>query len=292
LLIPCRDDDVVALADLHARYPDLMALCGSPAAARAMADKWLSATFATSRGLPFAPTLIAGSGQATRDFVHAHGYPLIAKPRESFASRGVFLVNNDEQLERVLARDRYVVQKFLGDSSAVQSFCDGIERTGIPLFYSFEGTMNSLQALIGPDGAIAQVVCTTTAMRHGRSERLRLDTDPRAHALGMQCARDFSEYGWRGPLNVQCQTTPDGKLFIHEFNGRFTGATAARRLLGHDEVGPAIALFTGQGLPPDRLLAGAPNEVVRVPVAVAADPERIQTLRIEGAWRRDALTNA
>ena len=292
LLIPCRDDDVVALSDLRARRPDLMALCGSSDAARVMADKWQSASFATAHGLPFAPTLIVGSGQTVQDFVRAHGYPLIAKPRESFASRGVFLVRNDEQLERVLVRDGYLVQKFLGDPSAVHSFCDSIEQTGIPLFHSFEGTMRSQQALIGPDGTIAQVVCTTTAMRHGRSERLRLDPDPQAHALGMRCARAFSEFGWRGPLNVQCQAAPDGELFIHEFNGRFTGATAARRLLGRDEVGPAVALFTGQELPADRALAVAPDEVVRVPVAVAADPEHSRTLRSAGEWRRGTTANA
>lgn len=288
LLIPCRDDDVVALSDLRWRFPDLRALCGSPAAARVMADKWLSASFATDHDLPFAPTWAAGCGQGALDFARTNGYPLIAKPRSSFASRGVYLVRNERQLEQASSRAGYLLQKFLGDAVAVQRFCDEVEASGVPLFHSFEGAMDSMQALIGRDGAVAQVVCTTARMRHGRSEYVGLQTDPFRHALGTRCALAFSDLGWRGPLNVQCQTTQEGQVLIHEFNGRFTGATGARRLLGHDEVGPAIELFTGHKLPPDPLRIAAAHEVLRVPVAFAVDRDRVDALCLDGVCRRDA----
>jgi len=287
LAIPCRDDDVVALAELRERTPGLPALCGSAAAARVMADKWASAEFSLRHGLPYAPSLVAGSAQSAAEFVRAHGYPLVAKPRVGYASRGVRLVYNDEQLRRALARDGGMVQKFLGDRAGVQRLREEIDALGVPLFHSVEGPMRSLQALIAPDGTVAQVVCTRTVMRQGRSQRLQLDPDPAAHALGLRCARAFSGCGWRGPLNVQCQATPEGELFIHEFNGRYTGATGARRLLGQDEVGPAIALFTGHRFGSQGRVA-PPVEVVRVTATVAADPERLRALQAQGAWRRGA----
>ncbi len=252
-----------------------------------MADKWASAEFSARHGLPYAPSLVAGSAQAAVEFVRAHGYPLVAKPRVGYASRGVHLVFDDEQLRRALARDGGMVQKFLGDRAGVQRLREEIDAVGIPLFHSIEGTMRSLQALIAPDGAVAQVVCTRTVMRQGRSQRLQLDGDPAAHALGLRCARAFSGFGWRGPLNVQCQATPEGELVIHEFNGRYTGATGARRLLGRDEVGPALALFTGHRFDAQEC-AAPPAEVVRVTATVAAEPGHLRALEAQGAWRRGA----
>lgn len=288
LIIPCRDDDVLALAELRVAHSELPALCGDPEPARTMGDKWLSAKFAAAQGLPFAPTFVRESGASHAAFVSAIGYPLIAKPRHGASSGGVRLVTNATQLEAALASDDCLLQQYLGDPADVSRFLDDVAATGLPLFFSFERRMRSLQALIAPDGRVAQVVCTSTIMRHGRSERLQLDPDPRASALGLRCARAFAAAGWRGPLNVQCQVTPDGGLAIHEFNGRFTGATAARRLLGRDEVGPAIEAFTGRRWSTGPAATAFPAEVVRVPFALGPDPERLRCIERDGCWRRGA----
>lgn len=85
LVVPCRDDDVVFLADQRERRPELAdrLLCGDSDAARATCDKVASWRFARDNGLPFAPSL--------------------AKPRRGYASRGVFLVVDEVQLSPVAA---------------------------------------------------------------------------------------------------------------------------------------------------------------------------------------------
>ena len=47
LIVPCRDDDVVALAELAEAHPEhrAQALCGPAVLARMMSDKWLSFEF-------------------------------------------------------------------------------------------------------------------------------------------------------------------------------------------------------------------------------------------------------
>jgi hypothetical protein len=42
---------------------------------------------------------------------------------------------------------------------------------------------------------------------------------------------------------------PEGDYAIYEYNGRYTGATGARQLLGYDEVGMGLEHFGGIRLP-------------------------------------------
>ena len=63
LVVPCRDDDVVFLAALGDRRPDLAGrfLCGNATTARIVRDKWLSHEFCRERILPFVPSIVGGT---------------------------------------------------------------------------------------------------------------------------------------------------------------------------------------------------------------------------------------
>ncbi|HUH94659.1 MAG TPA: hypothetical protein VL742_16135 [Casimicrobiaceae bacterium] len=288
LVVPCRDDDVVFLAGLRGRRPELAPrlLCGGAEASRIIVDKWLSAKFSARQALPFVPSIACGEVRDGVAFARRHGFPLVAKPRRGYASQDVYIVCNEAQLARALAEPGWVVQQFLGDARTVEEYLSHVDTRGIPLFHTFQGLKHSLQALIAPDGATAHLICTRNASRLRRSKRVEWDDDPAASAVGEQCARAFATAGWRGPLNIQCQRDPQGELRIHEFNGRFTGATVERWLLGHDEVGTAIESFTGVALPRDRSPVGAPVEAFEWVTARAADPGRVEALARDRVWRR------
>jgi hypothetical protein len=288
LVIPCRDDDVLFLAGLRDRRPDLAPrlLCGSQQAARTIGDKWLSAQFSARHGLPFAPSIAGGSDEELAAFSREHGFPLVAKPRRGYASQEVYLICNGDQLRRTLAREGWIVQKFLGDPQTVADFSATMEASGIPLYHSFQGLKHSIQALIAPDGSVAHVICTRNASRMRRSKWVDADADPASAEIGDRCARAFSAAGWRGPLNVQCQRSPEGPLLIHEFNGRFTGATVDRWLLGFDEVGAAVERFTNTRIGPDRAPRPVALEAFESLVARSADPRHVETLARERIWRR------
>jgi hypothetical protein len=288
LVIPCRDDDIVFLAALRDRRSDLAPrlLCGSAGAAQVIADTWLSAEFCTRHGLPFAPSIANGVAHERAEFARQHGFPLVAKPRRGYASQDVYLISNDAQFERTLAGEGWIVQKYLGDPRSVAEYLEGIENRGLPLYHTFQGLKHSIQALIAPDGSVAHVICTRNASRMRRSKWVEADHDPLSLKIGTQCAQAFAATGWRGPLNIQCQRDAHGALFIHEFNGRFTGATVDRWLLGFDEVGAAIECFTGVRVGGERASARAPLEAFESLVARGADPSDVEALARDGVWRR------
>ena len=290
LVAPGRDDDVLFLGGLRDRRPDLAPrlLVGNLQTAEAVSDKWRSYEFCRRHGLPFADSLVRGAARTPAEFVHDCGWPLVAKPRRGFSSRDVLLVTNERQLERALEREDFVVQQFLGDPRRVAEHVAAVEREGIPLSHSFQGHKHSIQVCIGPDGATVYVICTQNMRPTLTSKLVRPDPDPDAHALGEQCARAFAIAGWRGPLNIQCQRDAAGELRIHEFNGRFSGATADRWLLGFDEVGATIAAFTGRVLPGGAAPAPPAQRALEGLASRATDPLRIAALARDGIWRAPA----
>lgn len=287
LVVPGRDDDVLFLAALRERRPDLAPrlLVGSLATAEAASDKWLGHAFCRRHGIPFADSLVRGAGRTPAEFVRDCGWPLVAKPRRGFSSRDVLLVTNERQLAHALDRGDCVVQEFLGDPKRVADHLAKVEREGIPLTHSFQGHKHSIQICIAPDGTVVHVVCTQNWRPLPTTKEVIPDPDPDAHALGARCAEAFSEAGWRGPLNVQCQRAASGELRIHEFNGRFTGATADRWLLGFDEVGATIAAFTGHVLPAGAAPQPAATKAFEGLASRAADPLRVAALVRDGVWR-------
>jgi hypothetical protein len=81
LVVPTRDDDVVALAQWAAKRPrdrrSVSVMAGSTLMAEVMRDKWESYTWATRNGLPFARSAVDDEG--VRALVRDVGFPLIAK---------------------------------------------------------------------------------------------------------------------------------------------------------------------------------------------------------------------
>jgi hypothetical protein len=225
--------------------PSSPAACfaASAAPARIISDKWLSAEFCARHDLPFAATITRCGDDERAAFVARHGFPLVAKPRRGYASLNVYMLWNETQLRGTLDQDGYIVQQFLGDPRTVADYLAAIEAKGIPLHHTFQGPRHSIQALIGPDGTIEHVMSICIVSDRRRSKWVGPDADPASREIGAKCAGAFAEAGWRGPLNIQCQRGPDGRLCIHEFNGRFTGATFERWLLGFDEVGAAVERF-------------------------------------------------
>jgi carbamoyl-phosphate synthase large subunit len=286
LVVPCRDDDVVFLGGLRDRRPDLAPrlLCGTGATAEIVSDKWVASRFCAEQGLPFADSIVAGDAHARARFLASDGLPGVAKPRRGFSSGGIRLVWNEAQLDRALGRGD-VVQRFIGDARVIDDFRRTLADDGIPLHYTFQTFKHSIQALVAPDGSVAHVICTRNQLNLRRAKRVEPDRDPASRDLGERCARAFASAGWRGPLNIQCQREPGGRLVIHEFNGRFTGATAVRWHLGFDEVGPAIERFAGPW-------PGRGERAVAARVALeglasrAADPDHVDALARDGVWRR------
>ncbi len=251
LLIPSRDHDVTVLASLATEYPELAERipCGSPDTAAMLEDKWLSYLFARDHGLPFAESAISDSKSAhcaVFQLLDEVGFPLIAKPRVGFGSRQVILLSNTEQLEAALRDNNLFVQRYIGRVEMLEAWQRDIRQRGQPLFYSLEQPKYSIQTYIFRDGVVGRLCYTLHQMKSGFSTKVERIVDKHLTEVGERWAEALAAAGWRGPLNIQFQQSVEGDFVAFELNGRFTGATAARYYLGHDELGYLLHDRLGQ----------------------------------------------
>ncbi|WP_216902332.1 hypothetical protein [Synechococcus sp. CCY 9618] len=252
LVIPCRDEEVLWLArhrETHPGHGDRL-LVGSAATAEIFLDKLLSWDFSRDNGLPFLPSVDLQDTSKLDRFARENPFPLIVKPRKGFASRGVWILTHPDQLEAHRHRSDVILQPYCGDTHSAASFLSDVQHRGLPLFHSFEETKHSIQTFITPSGELAGTFVTLHRMKRGVSREVVPSACQQAHDLGQRVGRVFASAGWRGPLNIQCHREGLDDYRIYEYNGRFTGATAARALLGFDELALALASFAGIHLPP------------------------------------------
>lgn len=286
IVVPCRDDDMLFLAEQSKRLPGMASgfLCGNADTASAMLNKLESWKFSETHALPFAPTIhCLEDPNDIVAFANRHGYPLICKPMEGFASKGISLVTNEHQLRHHIGAEQMIVQAFLGDPLVVDEYQQICALGGVPLFQSFEGLKVSIQTYTNADGSVGRIFVTENTMRQGRSELVCVSDEADAHDIGVRCTEAFAAAGWRGPLNIQCQRTPEGELYIYEFNGRFTGATSARYYLGYDEIGAAILDRCGVDIS-DGEEHSAVSYVKRGLVSRALRQQDVNELKEKGSW--------
>lgn len=286
LAIPCRDDDIVGLARFVEKFPQYAsrAICGPSSLAIMMSDKLESYRFANSVGLPFAESFDPNGHESAGDFAARVGYPLIAKPRDGFSSKGVMFVDNQNQLERALSRPNYVLEEYLGDPRAYADMKRSMLDDGIPLYLSMHGIKHSIELMFDGNSRPASDVFATYNRPAFRARFVTPNREAATIALGERCYRVFSAHGWRGPLNVQCQLDRNGVVKIHEFNGRYGALAAERWMLGFDEVALGLKLFAGIELPPTRWETDPANHVSAQLSSRGAHPRDVAQLAQSGAW--------
>jgi carbamoyl-phosphate synthase large subunit len=248
-----------------------------------MWDKWLSFELSNAHGLPFAESHIAQCKESAQAFAARVGYPLIAKPRDGFSSKGILVIENAEQLERAAKRSNYVLQEYLDNPEDYWSFKRAIEQDGLPLLCTLHGLKHSVELMFGPDSKPVHVFATYNRQEF-RPRFVRPNAEAETLALGRQCGEVFSRLGWRGPLNVQCQRDRHGRLKIHEFNGRYGALAAERWLLGYDEVALGLELFTGLKLEPSSWTFRPAAHVVAHLTSRGFDPANAAALERDGQW--------
>jgi len=291
LVIPGRDEDVLALAELGEAHPALSPrlLCGPTDAARVLVDKRVGAAFAQAEELPFAPTIDAGAPDAPRriaEMLSSHGFPLIAKPAEGNGSRGVRVLLDRSQLQRQLGRPGVLLQPMIDAprASALRPDLDD----GVPLFWEVpEERLFAVRGWIGRDGVVRPGCAYVMSMVAGRFERMALVDDIDLHLLGSRYGEALaSRLRWRGPYHLQCKRDAAGRYWPIELHGRFGGGTAARALLGHDEAGALLRHWLGEdalALHPAR--PGEASAVHLRPEDTVLQRSPLATLAAEGRWQ-------
>jgi carbamoyl-phosphate synthase large subunit len=286
LVIPGRDEEVVILAKLAKIIPGFenRFLAGTEYFARCMDDKVESYRFALKHNLPFAPTLQSGTPDSeikAQSLIEKFGFPLIAKPSKGNGSRGIWIVLNKTQLEKVIKEPDFAIQPLFGQSANLTldtSF-------GIPLFWEIpESRLFASQVVINKNGEIDAVIGFIAKMVNGKCERMDRSENPEMRKIVMRFAEAAVVEGWRGPFNVQLKEDPIHGFQVIEMNGRFSGGTSGRYYFGFDEVGMVLEDWIGKGVIPEKQLPRDVNVVTKILTDFEIKQSNVDTLLREKIW--------
>lgn len=221
LLIPTIDDEL-PLFGRHAdefRATGIRVAVSSEKTNRICNDKYESAVFMASRGIPFARTWLPDQ----LDYPNLK-YPLFLKPRSGRGSVGAFKIQDERELRFFL---EYV------PDPVVQEYLPGREFT-IDLLADFNGKVISI------------VPRERLVVRSGVTDRGQTVNDSGLINLAMEAA---AALGIRGPANIQVKQNCS-RITIFEVNPRFSGGIPLTIAAGADFPAWLVELCSGRKLKP------------------------------------------
>lgn len=181
--------------------------------------------------------------QGTLDF------PLIAKPRGGFASRGIEIIRNEGDCDRIA--DMHIVQEMAipsEDDPNFQQYMSLIQKRINPQLSEI-----SIQLVTDPQGCLIGRMASYNKLNNGVPiEILPYDNEDIWEIIDALYPV-FQKLGLRGPLNIQGRITEKG-FKIFEMNPRFTGITGLRAAMGFNEVEACIKAWLNLKTPRTRLL--------------------------------------
>ena len=204
-----------------------MLVASAPAVTRLLRDKLRCAEHFEALGLPFVRTVPIARAD---ELVASCGFPLLAKPADGSASRGLQVVFDAAEL-RALAEEApsCVVQEYLLSNTW------GKQRSTLrreDVFRNHALTQRDeivVQVVIDRDGTCIGVFTSNNTLKDGATVLMRpIEHDETGTTLAaLKMATHLAELGLVGPCNIQCKVTSDGP-FVFGINPRFSGGTGAR----------------------------------------------------------------
>jgi len=214
-LIPGSDHDLTPLASVRQEW-ERDGLCNvlvsDPELVRAGRDKALTCQALKNAGLPAPESVWDLTLDEAVAWANSNGYPVILKPREGSASRGVQLIRNPEELRFYFPRTpKPIIQEYLSKPGEDEEFTCAVfvDKTGTPT-----GTFMARRELSS-----------------GTTYRAEIGFWPEINDLLVAIGSALRP---RGVLNVQLRMTERGPV-PHELNVRCSGTTAIRAHFGYNE---------------------------------------------------------
>lgn len=180
-------------------------------------DKWLTAEFLRKNNFPFPLSALTTDAAQIENLKMKGNFPFIAKPVDGARSKGIEIVNNESDLERICSyNNNLVVQELLGDEHG--EYTTGCLVVG--------GKCVAITSLVRDlrDGN------TWRAYRYGEEN---FDDTIALIAEALQV---------EGPANFQYRIR-EGKPVVFEINGRFSGTTPLRMMFGFNEVEALVEYY-------------------------------------------------
>lgn len=167
-------------------------------------------------------------------------FPLIAKPRDGFASKDIEILLDEHDLIRV--SEKHIIQEL-----AIPHKLDPLRQTYLNQInkrINAQIAEISIQIVTDKNGKIVGKMASYNKLNNGvpieiipyENEDVWAAIDPLLPTL--------NKLGHRGPLNIQGRLTDQG-LKLFEMNARFTGITGLRAIIGFNEVEYCLKSWLG-----------------------------------------------
>ena len=232
LLFPGNDDEVLLYAQnsekfsangIKAIFPDetLVALCRD--------KKRMSAELGKIADV-FVKSFEPGEVQDALNTCKLK-FPFIAKPRGGYASKGIEIINNNSDLQKITPA--HIVQELALPSKADPNhefYMKQLARNVNPQVSEI-----SIQLVYSPEGNLMGSMCSYHKLSNGIPIEILPYDEPYLWEVVDKLTPALLQLGLKGPLNIQGRLTDEG-LKIFEMNPRFTGITGLRALMGFNEV--------------------------------------------------------
>lgn len=186
-------------------------LVSSPEVVAIADDKYETARFFSAHGFPCPSSALASNYEDLEVLIEKYGFPLVVKPCVGARSYGVSVVRDRSELKVAIAKvENAMVQECIGQDSQ--------EYTASGLFF---------------DGRCDAVVVMRRDLRDGNTYRAFTVSDACLDDLVKQWTVALKPLG---PANFQFRLDKFGVPKVFEINGRFSGTTPLRALVGFNEV--------------------------------------------------------
>lgn len=236
VLVPGHDDEAFLLAKNKEKFiekrikvivsdAELISVCR---AKETMAESFpaVADLFVKSYTLDEANAL-AASGEIS--------FPLFAKPRDGYASKGVSIITCIGDLKRI---DETVILQEVAIPHSGDPYHDSYVRS-LQSARNLQAAEISVQLLADKEGVIRAQCATYNKLNNGIPIEILPYENEKVEAAVSRLVPFLQDKGLRGPINVQGRLTDRG-FKIFEFNPRFTGITGLRAAMGFNEVAACI----------------------------------------------------
>lgn len=167
-------------------------------------------------------------------------FPFIAKPRGGFASRGIEIIRNQDDLIKI--NDTQIIQELATprkDDPNYDFYMSQIVKNRNP-----QVSEVSIQVVYSPKGILLGRMFSYNKLNNGVPIEIVPYENDYIWSIVDQLTPTLLKMGLRGPLNIQGRLTENG-LKLFEMNPRFTGITGLRALMGFNEVEACVKEWLG-----------------------------------------------
>lgn len=241
LLIPGHDDEALLYAQNSEKFADagIKTICAGKELISLCRDKELM----SEKLNKIANVFVKCYNKETLNVNIKNGsvkFPLIAKPRRGFASRGIEILNKEDDLVKIT--NDHIIQELAipaVDDPNYNFYISQISKNINPQVAEV-----SIQLVYNQEEQLMGRMFSYNKLNNGVPiEIIPYDNDY-IWSIVDKLTPTLLKMGLRGPLNIQGRFTENG-LKLFEMNPRFTGITGLRALMGFNEVEACVKEWLG-----------------------------------------------